>query len=136
MLSLWIASSEPDAALHVYLSEEEPDGRVRYVTEGALRALHRKVSPAPANYRAAWPFHSCNRADADPLIPGTPALLKIALLPTSWVFAEGSRIRVTISGADADHYGHVPHGRPPSVTILRGGDHSSFIDMPLRGAEP
>jgi hypothetical protein len=136
VLSLWITASEPDAALHVYLSEEEPDGQVRHVTEGALRALHRKVSPAPANYRAAWPFHSCNRADAEPLNPGAPALLQIALLPTSWVFAKGSRIRLAISGADADHYGQVPHGRPPRVSVLRGGEHGSFIDIPLRRAEP
>src|SRR5207248_9619250 len=63
-------SSEPDAALHVYLSEEEPDGTVRYVTEGVLRALHRKLSPCPPNYRASWPYRTHDRADAAPLVPG------------------------------------------------------------------
>src|SRR5215207_3587514 len=37
VLTLHLAVSEPDAALHVFLSEEEPDGTVRYVTEGVLR---------------------------------------------------------------------------------------------------
>ncbi len=53
VLTLWLAASEPDAAVHAYLSEEEPDGTVRYVTEGVLRALHRKLSTAPPEYRAA-----------------------------------------------------------------------------------
>ena len=55
---LFVASSESDAALFVYLSEVESDGTERYVTEGLLRALHRKESPAPVTYRATWPFRS------------------------------------------------------------------------------
>src|SRR3546814_13888207 len=39
---LWVASSQPDAVVHVYLSEIEADGTARYVTEGVLRALHRQ----------------------------------------------------------------------------------------------
>jgi uncharacterized protein len=70
VLRLHLAASEPDAALHVYLSEEEPDGTVRYVTGGVLRALHRKLSPCPPNYRASWPHHSCDRGDPAPLITG------------------------------------------------------------------
>lgn len=136
VLSLWLTASEPDAGLHVYLSEEEADGTVRYVTEGTLRALHRKISAPPATYRASWPFHSYHRADAAPLIPGVPALLQVALLPTSWVFAKGSRIRLAIAGADADHYANVPHGRPPLLAIRYGGEHASFIDLPLRRSEP
>jgi putative CocE/NonD family hydrolase len=41
VVSLWLTSSEPDAAVFVYLSEVEADGTVRYVTEGVLRAIHR-----------------------------------------------------------------------------------------------
>ena len=70
VLTLHLAASEPDAALHVFLSEEEPDGTVRYVTEGVLRALHRKLSASPPDYRASWPYHSCDRGDAAPLVPG------------------------------------------------------------------
>ena len=128
VLTLRLAASEPDAALHVFLSEEEPDGTVRYVTEGVLRALHRKLSASPPNYRASWPYHSCDRADAAPLVPGRPEDIVIALLPTAWRFGKGSRIRLAIAGADADHYGQVPHGRPPVFTLSRAG---SFLDLPL-----
>jgi uncharacterized protein len=132
VLTLNLAVSEPDAALHVYLSEEEPDGRVRYVTEGVLRLLHRKLSDPPANYRASWPYHTHDRADAAPLVPGRVERIVIALLPTAWVFGKGSRIRLAIGGADADHYGQVPHGRPPVFTVHRS---QSFLDLPMRPAE-
>ena len=132
MLTLFLACSEPDAAIHAYLSEEEPDGTVRYVTEGVLRALHRKLSAPPPGYRASWPYHTHDRADAAPLVPGTAEQLVLALLPTSWVFAEGSRIRLAIAGADVDHYGQVPHGRPPLLTVRHGADQASFLDLPLR----
>lgn len=132
-VTLHLAASEPDGALHLYLSEEEADGTVRYVTEGVLRALHRKLSPPPANYRARWPYRGCDRADAAPLVPGQAEEIVIALLPTAWRFAKGSRIRLALAGGDADHYGQVPHGRPPVFTIGIG---RSFIDLPLVPAEP
>jgi uncharacterized protein len=132
VLTLSLTVSEPDAALHVYLSEEESDGRVRYVTEGVLRLLHRKLSDPPANYRASWPYHTHDRADAAPLVRGRVERIVIALLPTAWVFGKGSRIRLAIGGADADHYGQVPHGRPPVFTVHRG---ESFLDLPLRPVE-
>jgi hypothetical protein len=129
---LWITSSEPDAALFVYLSEVDGDGTVRYVTEGLLRALHRKESPAPDTYRTTWPFRSFRRADAAPLTPGEPTRLRIPLLPTAWTFRAGSRIRLSLAGADADHCVQVPHGRPPLLGVLRGGDRASSIELPLK----
>ncbi|MGX9964752.1 CocE/NonD family hydrolase [Roseomonas sp. F4] len=132
LADLWLESSEPDAALFVYLSEVEADGTVRYVTEGLLRALHRHESPAPETYRTSWPFRSFTRADAVPLVPGEATRLRIPLLPTAWVFRQGSRIRLSLSGADADHAAQVPHGRPPRLTLLRGGDRGSALELPLR----
>ena len=132
VVTLNLAVSEPDAALHVYLSEEEPDGTVRYVTEGILRALHRKLSAHPPNYRASWPYHSCDRGDAAPLVPGRPEEIVIVLLPAAWRFGKGSRVRLAIAGADADHYGQVPHGRPPVFSISRG---KSVLDLPCAPAD-
>ncbi|MFC7735431.1 CocE/NonD family hydrolase [Roseomonas sp. GCM10028921] len=124
---LLLASSEPDAAIFVYLSEIEADGTLRYVTEGLLRALHRKESPAPETYRTTWPFRSFRREDAAPMVPGEAVRIRIPLLPTAWRFGAGSRIRLSIAGADADHCMQVPHGRPPVLTVLPG----SLIELPL-----
>jgi putative CocE/NonD family hydrolase len=131
VVELWIACTEPDAAIHAYLSEQEADGTWRHVTEGVLRALHRAEAPAPAAYRADWPFRRFSRADAAPLVPGAPTLLRFALLPVAWSFARGSRIVLSIALADADHHAQVPHGRPPTVTVLRGGAHPSRVLLPL-----
>jgi uncharacterized protein len=131
LADLWLSSSEPDAALFVYLTEIEADGTERYVTEGLLRALHRKEAPAPGTYRTAWPFRSFSRADAVPLIPGEVERIRIPMLPVAWRFSAGNRIRLSIAGADADHCGQIPHGRPPVLTVAFGGDQMSALELPL-----
>lgn len=129
---LRLAASEADAALHLYLAEVEPDGEARYVTEGVLRALHRQESEAEPYQRWTWPFRSFARAQARPLVPGRAEDIRVPLLPTSWLFAAGSRIRLSIAGADADHFAQAPHGRPPLLTIERGGDPASWLELPVR----
>ena len=133
-VTLHLSASEADAALHVYLEDVAPDGTCRYVTEGMLRALHRKECPAPEHHQVVGPYHSYARADAAPLVPGEVATLRLSLLPTSWRVAAGHRLRVAISGADADNFGQVPHGQPPILSIRRGGVHASSIVLPLRPA--
>jgi putative CocE/NonD family hydrolase len=134
VVSLWIASSEPDAAVFVYLSEVEADGTVRYVTEGVLRAIHRAEQPAPREYRTTWPWRSFARKDAAPMPIGEPQLLKFALLPVAWRFSAGSRLRLSISGADADHFVQTPHGRPPLLKVLSGGEQATLVELPVSGA--
>jgi hypothetical protein len=133
---LWISASEPDAALFVYLTEIEPDGTHRYVTEGLLRALHRRESAPPPNYRTTWPYRTFRREDAAPLTPGQPERIRIPLLPTAWRFATGSRIRLSVAGADADHCGQVPHGRPPALTLHRDELHNSLLELPSTNGQP
>ena len=138
VVSLWLASSEPDAAVFAYLSEIEADGpgggQVRYVTEGVLRAIHRAEAPAPRNYRTTWPWRSFSRAAARPMPPGEPQLLRFALLPVAWKFAQGSRLRLSIAGADADHFVQTPHGRPPTLEIKSGGEQASVLELPIAQA--
>lgn len=132
---LWLSSSEPDAALFVYLTEVEADGTERYVTEGLLRALHRKEAPAPETYATTWPFRTFSRADAEPLVPGRIERIRIPMLPVAWQFSAGSSLRLSIAGADADHCGQVPHGRPPRLNVSLGGVHASALELPLVTAE-
>jgi putative CocE/NonD family hydrolase len=67
VVDLWLSSSEGDAAVHVYLSEVEADGTVRYVTEGVLRAIHRKESEPEPHQNWSWPFRTFARVDAQPM---------------------------------------------------------------------
>ena len=64
IIDLCLSASEGDAAVHVYLSEVEEGGTVRYVTEGVLRAIHRKESVPEPLQRWSWPFRTFARADA------------------------------------------------------------------------
>lgn len=130
---LMVASSETDAALYLYLTEVLADGSCRYVTEGALRALHREGLANSPDYVATWPVNTYDRASAKLLVPGEPARLTFALLPVSWRFAAGSRIRLSVGGSDQGHAPQVPHGRPPRLEILRGSG-ATWFELPLRPA--
>jgi putative CocE/NonD family hydrolase len=124
---LWLSANEGDAAVN---------GRERYVTEGVLRALHRQDAPDMPAHRTKWPTHSFRREDAAPLKPGEPARLCIALLPVSWRLRQGSRLRLAIAGADADHFAQVPHGRPPTLTLHHSGAMPSRLELPLKWLAP
>lgn len=132
VLTVRLAADRKDCAVHAYLSEVEADGRVRYVTEGMLRALHRNEQDPPPTYRAAWPWRSYARADAAPLREGETVTMRFPLLPTAWRFSRGSRIRLSIAGADADHFGQVPHGSPPRLSIHRDG---TVLALPWRDCD-
>jgi uncharacterized protein len=131
LADLYLTGSERDLALFVYLTEVEAGGRERYVTEGLLRALHRKEQPAPKTYRTTWPFRSFSRADASPLVPGALERIRVPLLPVAWRFSAGSRVRFSIAGADDDHCAQVPHGRPPLIRLLWGGSSASVLELPM-----
>lgn len=126
-----IASSEADASVFFYLSEVEADGSVRYITEGLLRLLHRAETPCPPDYLTAWPFHPFTRAAARPMTPGRFESVSIAAIPVSWTLSAGSRLRISICGADAAHYPQVPHGRPPRLSLMTGGTDGSCFDIPV-----
>jgi putative CocE/NonD family hydrolase len=127
---LRLSCSEPDAALFVYLSEVEADGTVRYVTEGLLRLLHRAEAAPPDDCRATWPYRSFRREAARPLVPGVAERVRVPLLPVGWRFRRGQRVRLSVSLADADHAGQIPHGRPPTLRIAAGGPDGSRLILP------
>jgi len=127
---LFVSSTAADGHFFVYLEEVDEQGHVRYVTEGGLRAIHRKISNARAPYKTFGPYHTFLRRDARPLVPGQVAELSFDLLPTSNLFRKGRRIRVAIAGADKDHF-DPPAGDPPAVRVHHGGVHASRIDLPV-----
>ncbi|MGH9755976.1 MAG: CocE/NonD family hydrolase, partial [Blastocatellia bacterium] len=130
VVRLFVSSTATDGQFFVYLEEVDQQGRVRYVTEGQLRAINRKVSNARPPYKTFGPYHTFLQRDARPLIPGRVAELSFDLLPTSNLFRKGRRIRVAIAGADKDHF-EPPTGDPPTIRVYRGGVHASRIDLPI-----
>ena len=96
-----------------------------------LRASLRATAPAPAAYPHPGPYHPCTRASAEPMPQGEPALLQVAMHPTSWLLRAGHRLRLALAGADRDHLQRVPWGVVPRFTVHRGGGHASAVHLPV-----
>jgi putative CocE/NonD family hydrolase len=127
---LFVSSDAEDGNFFVYLEDVAPDGRVIYVTEGQLRALHRKTNGANARYTSPVPYRSFERADAAALVPGQVTELLIPLLPTSYLFKPGHAIRIAVAGADRGHFAPVLQN-PPTIELHRSAAHPSRIELPL-----
>ena len=133
VVTLHVTSTEIDGAFIVYLEDVAPDGTVRYVTEGQLRAVMRAVTDDPPLYRKYGPHRSELRADAMPLVPGEIAEISIDLWATSVLIGEGHRIRVAIAGADADTFLRYPrNGSVPVLTVQRNASWPSGIVLPMK----
>ncbi|CAP41588.1 CocE/NonD family hydrolase [Bordetella petrii] len=130
LATLNLSASEGDAAVFLFLSEVQSDGQVRYMTEGMLRLSHRQTSQPPANYKIDQPFRTFSRADARPLTVDKPETVEVSLFPVGWTLPEGSRLRLSISGADQGHFPQVPPGRPP-VLALHLGQSTSALTLPV-----
>ncbi|MFT4526022.1 MAG: putative acyl esterase, partial [Bacteroidia bacterium] len=110
----YLSSTTDDAQLFIYLEDVDENGNVSYVTEGVFRAIHRKITDKPF-YNHPAPQHSYLREDAMPLRPGFPEKIIFDLWPTSYQFKKGHKIRVSIAGADKDHFRNMTEGTPTYV---------------------
>jgi putative CocE/NonD family hydrolase len=127
VVRLWLSADQPDADVFLQLSEVLPGGESRFVTDGRRRASHARTTRPPYRY-LGLPFHASTRESLVALGP-SPLLLEVDLLPTSYLFRLGSRIRVTVAGAD---FHTVSPRRPPArFTIHRSARFPSAIDLPV-----
>ena len=83
IVSLFITSTHTDGAFYVYLEDIDEKGKVTYLTEGQLRALHRRLSGEQSPTKLPVPHHTFTKKDAMPLVPGQTAELKLHLQPIS-----------------------------------------------------
>lgn len=127
VVSLRLSVDTRDAYLFAYLEDEAPDGTVRMVTEGQLRAMCRGVDDDPP-YPTVGPAHSFRRADALAVVPGEIMEVAIELLPIAWRFSRGHRVRLALAGADRDHF--EPLAARPTWAVRCGPD-GSFLDLPV-----
>jgi uncharacterized protein len=131
VVSLIVTSSHADTAFFVYLEVVEPDGDVRYLTEGQLRSIHRRVSAEPQPYNLPVPYHTYRQADALPLEPGQPAEITFGLLPISALLKRGQRLRLGLAGHDADTFQRCPETGTPTWLVHRSPGCQSYIDLPV-----
>jgi uncharacterized protein len=133
VLTLQIASTASDGAVHAYLEDVSQQGRVTYVDEGMLRLIDRKeVDPRTLAYVPLGPAHSFLRRDAEPMAPGQSTTIRFALYPTSVLLRKGHRIRLALAGADGDIFQRYPPQGTPTWTIYRDATRDSFLELPRR----
>ena len=131
LVRLFISSTASDGTFFAYLEDLAPDGRVRLISEGYLRALHRKVSDDAPPYWMPAPYHSFKKEDAAPMEAGAVTELVFNLLPTSVLFRAGHRIRLAIAGADKDTFALVGDDKIPEIRIERNSIHTSYLALPI-----
>lgn len=126
-----ISSSETDGNFHVYLEEIAPDGTTRYITEGLIRGIHRKVSEdTECPYKDAVPCHTYLREDGSELTINQPEKLVVDLLPISYKVAKGHRLVLSLAGADRSHF-ELMHKAIPEWKIYRSASLSSYVTLPI-----
>jgi predicted acyl esterase len=109
---------------------------VTYLTEGQLRAIHRRVSKEPNPMKLPVPYHTFLKKDAMPLVPGEIAELKFALQPISVLVKKGHRLRVAIAGHDEETFIRIPTEGTPTIAVQRNRRGLSSIELPIIKSVP
>jgi len=130
VVHIWLTATVSDLDVFVYLEEVNGQGYSTYITEGTLRASHRVLKDAPYN-NLGLPFHTHYESDLQLIAMDEPVKLTFDLLPTAWHFPSGSRIRITVTFADADNFDTPILYPVPEVRLLRDQDHPSFLELPV-----
>ena len=124
---LWIRTRAADTLAMVWIDDVAPDGSATsYQMLGRLLASDRALGKSPYD-NLDLPWHGFLKKDATPLPPGQASELVFELLPMSYLFKAGHRIRATVTFTD-------PGGRTdgvPPVELLTGGSTSSYVVLPI-----
>lgn len=133
IVHLYVSCSHGDCAFHVYFEVVSPEGSVYYVTEGVLRAIHRKIDGFDRSYlyHSFGPYRSFYRRDASLMTPGKIDYIPIELLVTSVIIKKGHRLRVALAGHDASLFRRYPLEGTPSWDVQRNKAYPSHLEIPL-----
>jgi hypothetical protein len=125
-VNLWLRSTATDTGLQATITEVRPDGQEVYVNRGWLTASHRKLDERAST--ATMPVQTHREADAAPLEPGTPTLVRIEVFPFEHVFRAGSRLRLVIdSPSQTGGWNFQPVSNAGVNSILHDPQHPSEI---------
>jgi predicted acyl esterase len=141
-LDLQLASTAADTDLQVAVTEVGPDGQERYVQSGFLRASDRALDPDRST--ATNPVPTFLGEQAAPLPSGEATEVRVPILPMSYAFRAGSRIRITITapGGDRPEWTFATSAAGATDTVTLGGTTPSRLVLPVvsglvpTGAQP
>ena len=128
-MHLWMTADAPDADIVARLDDVAPDGSVRsYNMHGQFRASRRTRAQAPYD-NFGLPWHSQRSSDARPLVPGAAAEVEFEMLPMSYIFKAGHRLRLTLFFADL--VAPTAPDTKTSIVVFRASATPSSITLPV-----
>lgn len=132
---LSISVDKIEASVFVYLDQVDAAGKAEVVAFGRLALSHRKDGKAPY-YTMGLPWHSGMTADVAPVRPGQVVQVNIDMTPISRLVPAGSRLRLTVAGADPRQRNlkDIRQDPAPVITVHRGGSDASRLDLPVAQA--
>jgi uncharacterized protein len=133
-LHLVAASTAPDTDWFAKLSDVAPGGSETIVTEGFLRASHRRLDPARSTPTRPW--HTNTRPQ--PIEPGHYYPYDLAIWPTAYELKPGHRLQLRVTSYD------FPTHLPGTLRVdPTDPQKASFVPLPpatntvrLGGADP
>ena len=148
VLELVLSSTQAEADVFAYLEDVAPDGSSLLVTEGQLRANYhalRSISGMiPGGSQVVevqpdlpWQGFAQDDYAAQPLADGRRLRLTFDLMPTSWIFRQGHRIRLSLAGADSPSFAARPGpdadpaDGEPAIWQIWWGEGQSSITLPI-----
>lgn len=133
-LPLYFDNADPQ--VFVYVDEEEPDGTVRYVTEGMLRVAHRKPGSVSGLQGAFSSSQEMFKLEQFRLVkPQERELVELELLPISYTIPAGHRIIISIAGADNAHFDNTP-AAPQNFRLDLSHPAEALITLPVAPLKP
>jgi putative CocE/NonD family hydrolase len=130
VVHIFVTSSAEDGDFVVHLNDVDEAGVSNLVTRHMLRASNRAVAEPPY-YFCDLPWHRGYAKDMAPIPAGEVVELAFDLLPTSYRFRAGHRIRVSISGADTGEMTAVIVDPAPVIGIWHDKQHRSRLTLPV-----
>lgn len=132
VVTLNVSSTSEDGAFYVYLEDVAPDGTVTYITEGQLRAIHRKIAELKdVEYTFTGMEHSYLKKDSELMRPGQNTEIKIGMYATSVLIKKGHKIRIAIAGHDAASFARIPEKSDPTIVVQRNSNLLSYVELPM-----
>ncbi len=126
---LFISSDRPYGDIFLYLDEITEHGKIHYITEGILRMnFHSsKIKETPD----VFSHRNFLTSEWKEIIPGQIIRIKIHFLPVSYRLKKGSKISLSIAGADSDHFENNYNEKYPVYTVYFSGRYKSRLLLPL-----
>lgn len=134
VLNLFAASTDAEILWSIRIFETD-DNNTKILTGGWLRGSHRKVQPTRS--KPWYPYHPHTTPES--LAPGKIYEFNIPIVPTAYLFKQGTRVGLRISSVDYDGEksiggigaGHLKRQKPSRITVFHDADYPSHLLIPI-----